>query len=53
MDCGIPSDSGRARPERDLRDDQIYSRFDVIRGEVLVTAPEYKQAGHSIKLALT
>ncbi len=36
-----------------VTEDQIYSQFDLIRGEVLVTAPEYKQAGHSIKLALT
>ena len=36
-----------------VTEDPIYSQFDVIRGEVQVTAPEYKQAGHSIKLALT
>ena len=35
-----------------VTENQIYSQFDVIRGEVLITAPEYKQAGHSIKLEL-
>ena len=36
-----------------VTEDQIYSQFDLIRGEVLVTAPEYKQPGNSIHLELT
>ncbi len=32
--------------------DEIYSQFDLIRGEVVVTAPEYRQAGNAINLEL-
>ena len=35
-----------------VTEDQIHSQFDLIKGEVVVTAPEYKQAGNSIKLEL-
>ncbi len=33
-------------------EDEIYSQFDSIRGEVVVTAPEYKLAGNAINLEL-
>lgn len=33
-------------------EDEIYSQCDVIRGEVVVTAPDYKQAGNAINLEL-
>ena len=33
-------------------EDEIYSQFDLIRGEVVVTAPEYKLAGNAINLEL-
>ena len=33
-------------------EDEIYSQFDLIRGQVVVTAPEYKLAGNGINLEL-
>ena len=33
-------------------EDEIYSQFDLIRGEVVVTAPEYKLTGNAINLEL-
>ncbi len=33
-------------------EDEIYSQFDVIRGEVVVTAPEYELAANAINLEL-
>ena len=33
-------------------EDEIYSQFDLIGGEVVVTAPEYKVAGNAINLEL-
>ena len=33
-------------------ENEIYSQFDLIRGEVVVTAPEYKLAGRAISLGL-
>ncbi len=33
-------------------EDDIYSQFDSIRGEVVITAPEYRQAGAAINLEL-
>ena len=33
-------------------EDEIYSQFDLIRGEVVVTAPEYKLTGNAINLDL-
>ncbi len=33
-------------------EDEIYSQFDLIRGEVVVTAPEHKLAGKAINLEL-
>jgi hypothetical protein len=33
-------------------EDEIYSQFDVIRGKVVVTAPDYKLAGNAISLEL-
>ncbi len=33
-------------------EDEVYSQFDLIRGEVVVTAPEHKLAGKAINLEL-
>ena len=33
-------------------EDEIYSQFDLIRGEVVVTAPDYKLTGNAINLEL-
>lgn len=33
-------------------EDQLYSQFDVIKGRVVITAPEYQQGGNSIYLEL-
>ena len=37
---------------RVLTEDDVYSQFDVVKGEVVITTPEYEQAGDSIKLEL-
>jgi len=33
-------------------EDEVYSQFDLIRGEVVVTAPEYELIGNAINLEL-